>query len=285
MDSKKIRRYFSIAGVCVCVCAGEDVLFENAGILAPFEVEAGDADHVIFCQLVDSLPSPEGEIVFRDSGRTVWQKDDAYISYIGSEKSPYIRVIRHGREHSAQFLRNSRWARISEKEVLTALEVEALIAGAGGLLLHTAWIAHAGEAILFTAPSGTGKSTQAELWRRSRGAEVINGDRAMVRCTETGAEAVGIPFCGSSGISKNRTLPVRAVVYLTQASRNTVTRLQGVRAFRNIWEGCSVHTWNREDVTKAMDAVQWLIASVPVYHLACTPDESAVAALEAVLYK
>ena len=75
------------------------------------------------------------------------------------------------------------------------------------------------------------------------------------------------------------------MVYLTQAPQNTVTRLNGVKAFRNIWEGCSVHIWNREDVAKATDAVQRLIAAVPVYHLACTPDEAAVSALEAVLYK
>lgn len=285
MDSKNISRYFSIAGVRVCVCAEACELFEDAGILAPFEVEPGAVDHVITCRLVDSLPAPEGELVFRDSGRKVYRNGDAFVSYIGSETAHYIRVERQGTNHAADVLRGTYRDRISEKILLTALEVESVIAQQGAILLHTAWIAHKGEAILFTAPSGTGKSTQAELWCRYRGAEVINGDRAMVRCTETSAEAVGIPFCGSSGISKNRTLPIRAVVYLTQAPQNTVTRLQGVKAFRNIWEGCSVHIWNREDVAKATDAVQRLIAAVPVYHLACTPDEAAVSALEAVLYK
>lgn len=285
MDSKEVSRYFSIAGSVIRVSGREGELFEDPGILAPFQTGQQPPEHTLRCEIADSLPEPVGEPVFASPERRVYQMDGSQISYIGSESAPYVRVERRGTEHTARFLRSGIWDRIGPKSLLTALEVESIIARAGGILLHACCIEHKGEAILFTAPSGTGKSTQGELWRQYRGADVINGDRIMVKVSETGAEAVGIPFSGSSGICKNRTLPLRAVVYLSQAPHNTVTPLGGVTAFRKIWEGCSVHVWDREEVAKAMDAVRKLIGTVPVYHLACTPDEQAVAALEAALQK
>ena len=75
-------------------------------------------------------------------------------------------------------------------------------------------------------------------------------------------------------------LPVKAIVYLGQASQTSIRRLRGTEAFRRIWEGVSVNTWNVEDVASAMDITTRVIGAVPVYHLVCTPDESAVLTLE-----
>lgn len=133
--------------------------------------------------------------------------------------------------------------------------------------------------MLFTAPSGTGKSTQAQLWCDHRGAELINGDRIAVG----NGMIYGIPFCGSSTVAKNVTLPLAAVVYLSQAPTNTITRLRGVAAFRKLWEGCSVNVWDEEDMDRCSRAVMDTVAAVPVLHLACTPDERAVALLEQAL--
>ena len=283
MGSNLMRKYYCFGGETVCISGKPEELFLEDGILAPFRVAEGPASHRLCCEIVDRLSPAEGEVVFRDAERRVYREKGGYVSCIGREESPYLRVERQGELHQAQFLHTSIRERITPKAALLALEMEAFIARSGGILLHGAWIALDGEAIVFTAPSGTGKSTQAELWRKFRGAEIINGDRVMIRVRDGVAEAVGIPFAGSSGICQNCTLPIRAVVYLSQAPRNTVLPLRGVKAFRSIWEGCSVHVWNREDVSMIIDTVQKLITAVPVYHLACTPEEAAVAALEAAM--
>ena len=76
-----------------------------------------------------------------------------------------------------------------------------------------------------------------------------------------------------------------AIVYLGQAPVTSIRRLRGYAAFKRIWEGCSVHTWEPEQ----MKAVSALVAAtagyVPVYYMPCTPDESAVEALENMLTK
>ena len=262
-------------------------MFETAGILTPFEVEASKCDWDISYQIVDALTPPSGSPFFQDPGKCVYKDGDVYISYIGSVgrtlKGAYIRAERKGNQSSVEVRRSALVDRINSKVALTAMEAEHMVVCGGGFLLHSSFVEYQGSAILFTALSGTGKSTQAELWRKYRNAEIINGDRSVVRKGEYGFEAVGVPFSGSSGISKSRRLPLRAIVYLDQASESTIVRVSSLKAFRLIWEGCTLHTWNAEDVARCSQTVMDAVTQIPVYYLACTPDESAVIALEQVL--
>lgn len=279
--------FFSLAGHTVRVTGSRDSLFSEPGLLEEFLTESRAWVWEIHCCVTDTLAEPEGNLVFSDPGRRVYASEDTFISYIGGvEKSldgAYIRVERSENRQIAQFRRKDIRGRVPARAVLTALEVEHLVTKKNGILLHASCISHKGEAIAFTAPSGTGKSTQAELWRKYRSAEIINGDRIMIRTSDEGCEAIGIPFSGSSGICQNKTIPLKAIVYLSQGKTNEAVRLTGVKAFRKIWEGCSMHTWNREDVAHAADTVQALLRRVPVIQLTCTPDERAVEMLESVL--
>ena len=112
---------------------------------------------------------------------------------------------------------------------------------------------------------------------------MINGDRSVLRIIDSVPCASGLPYSGSSGICLNRTLPLRAIVYIEQATENSVTRLHGFAAFRKVWEGVCVNTWDAEMTEKAADTVGSILSSVPVFKLCCTPDLRAVEALEDVL--
>ena len=50
-------------------------------------------------------------------------------------------------------------------------------------------------------------------------------------------------------------------------------------------QGSLAISWNRTDMVGVMDSVKQVIGNVPVYYLECTPDESAVTALEQQLRK
>jgi hypothetical protein len=95
--------------------------------------------------------------------------------------------------------------------------------------------------------------------------------------------ACGVPFSGSSLFCKNVTLPLAAIVYLQQAPKTTVCRLRGAEAFRRLWEGCGINNWDRADVDQVSKTLVQVLTKVPVFSLACTPDESAILALEGVL--
>ncbi len=279
-----MEAYFDIGGQIVRLIAPAEDLELSGGVLEPFRVEKCPWDFQLDIRFADDLVMPAGERVFSSPERQVYFHNGAFVTYVGTgPEHAYLRMERRGNITQAQANRSRFVGPIHSKAVLTALEAEHLVTCGDGILLHASFIAWENRAILFTAPSGTGKSTQAELWRSLRGARVLNGDRSVVRKGPSGFEALGVPFSGSSGICHTARLPLAAIVYLSQAGNTTVTLLRGARAFRAIWEGCSLHTWCSADVERCSRTVSELAASVPVYHLACTPDVSAVEALETKL--
>lgn len=92
--------------------------------------------------------------------------------------------------------------------------------------------------------------------------------------------AHGVPFAGTSGICENVSLPLRAVVVLSQAPENSVRRLGPSEAVAALCPNLFVDQAIPEEWQMALHLLLDLVASVPVYALACTPDERAVAALE-----
>lgn len=282
-----MERFVDISGIIVRITGNEDAFHAAKGVLENFEVEQQAYDWEMICQVSDTLPKPEGECVFSNFERQVYRENGRYMSYINmTDNSPEqaeLCVVREKAKSFAYLRKTSPKRLFYSKDLVRALEAEHLITQNRGILLHSSQIRHGDSAIVFTAASGTGKSTQAELWRKHRGAEIINGDRSALCVTQAGVTAFGIPFCGSSSIRKKSKLPLKAIVCLAQAPETTICRISGRKAFRLLWEGCSIHTWNREDVETSVDTLAEMMKRVPVYHLACRPDESAVEALERLL--
>lgn len=129
------------------------------------------------------------------------------VGYSGEKmQNGFSNANRSGSSVRIEFAESYR-GKISAKNALEESGIFRMLAEHGGVVLHSSYIiTQRGEALLFSAPSGTGKSTQAELWRSYAGAKVINGDRALVKA-ENGVTANGILFSGTSGISENVTAP------------------------------------------------------------------------------
>lgn len=163
-----------------------------------------------------------------------------------------------------------------------SLNIPELMAQRGRFLLHSSYIICRDEAVLFCAAKGVGKSTQAALWERFRGATIVNGDRAFLQLSGNGLIAHGTPYCGSSEIALNRSAPVKAVVLLSQGSRNELRRCDGTSAVIRLLAQLSYESYQNE---KAVDFVLGVCAGVPVYTFRCVPDESAVKLLEEALWK
>lgn len=160
--------------------------------------------------------------------------------------------------------------------IFNRISMETLLLQHRGLLLHASLIEYAGKAIAFTGPSGVGKSTQADLWKAHYAAQVINGDRAALRMGTDGWTAYGSPYAGSSGIYKNESAPLAAIILLEQAKENSLQPLTVAEAFRMIYPEVTMHRWDRIFVERAADLCLQLLQQVPVYRLACLPEESAV---------
>ena len=159
--------------------------------------------------------------------------------------------------------------------ILNRISMETLLLQHQGLLLHASLIKYAGKAIAFTGPSGIGKSTQADIWRRHFAAKIINGDRAVLRKGTDGWIAYGSPYAGTSGIYQKDSAPLAAIVLLEQAKENSLQRLTETEAFRRIYPELTMHRWDKAFVEQATDLYLQLLQQIPVYRLACLPTESA----------
>lgn len=279
-----MHKYYNFAGMVVRITGQDDQMPQSFGNLTDFQTAPQSFDWDYSFRIVDELSAPAGKCVFMDPGKYVYQSGSRFISYVGSIgdtlNAAYIRIDREPGRSCVEVKRSALRDRISSKTVINSLEAEHLIVMNDGILLHSSYVGLADGAILFTAPSGTGKSTQAELWRKYRNAEILNGDRSVVRIKDGSVVADGVPFSGSSGICKSRTLPLKAIVFLAQAPNTTIRSITGLRAFRLLWEGCTFHTWSREDTVRCSETLTKVLSEVPVFYLACKPDESAVIALE-----
>ena len=166
---------------------------------------------------------------------------------------------------------------------VSMLALEKQMIEADAMILHSAYMCYDQTAVLFSAPSETGKSTQADLWEKYRGTWTVNGDRSLLIREDDGWKAYGWPVCGSSEICHNKTFPIRAIVMLKQAKENKVYPLKGIQALREVMEQITINTWDREYQMKAMDQIEQLLQEVPIYRLECDISEDAVRCLEEMI--
>lgn len=279
-----MKKYYAFAGLELEIDVPDPWMYENDRYLAPFRVDSAENPLVFRFEIVEELLPPAGECIANTGALRVYSDGIRYVGSVQQSWEPAYAQIMGGGHCRRVLLKHSQFmSRLGTNTVLNCIGAEHWIAQAGGFVFHSSYIEVNGKAVLFTAPSETGKSTQADLWQKHRDARILNGDRSAVRMVDSKAFACGIPFAGSSHICENIILPLAAIVYLKQAPQTTIRRLRGAEAFRKVWEGVSVNTWDRADMDAVSETVAQVLSAVPVFELACTPDESAIIALEGVL--
>ena len=147
-------------------------------------------------------------------------------------------------------------------------------------VLHSSYVAVGDRAILFAGFSGQGKSTQAELWRQYRGAEIINGDRALIFRRKGSWYAGGLSVCGSSQICVNRTVKSAALILLEKSKKNVVCPVAAAEGYSAVMTGIAFHRWSSSEMLLADRLVMDIISEVPMYRLYNRADEESVEVLE-----
>ena len=162
-----------------------------------------------------------------------------------------------------------------ELHFLHLIAIEELLLQKSAFLLHSSFVEINGYTVLFSGESGIGKSTQATLWKKHLGADILNGDRCVIRELENEFYGCGSPWAGTSGIYRKEMAPIKGIFILKQSKENKVRRLKA-EAFSKLYQQSIVNEWNSEFVTGITDLIVRLLGQVPVYELSCRPDEEAV---------
>lgn len=169
--------------------------------------------------------------------------------------------------------------------ICDVIGLETVLLKIRGFILHASFIQWRNKGILFTAPSGTGKTTQAELWEVYENAKILNGDRAGIRKADGIWQASGLPFAGSSRIYRNESADIAAIIVLRQAKENSIRRLKTMEAVRCLYPEITVHQWDEEQVNEVLSILQELVMDIPVYMLQCLPDRDAVKLVKETVMK
>lgn len=170
--------------------------------------------------------------------------------------------------------------KLMKSDMLSLLPLERMINVVSGIMLHSAVVDWKGKGILFTGPSGIGKSTQASLWETHEDAIILNGDRSGIRKKENRFYAYGLPYAGTSNIYVNQSVPIAAIVVLEQAKENAIIEFKPTEAFAKLYAESMVIPWDKEFLERHLGVVQELVSKVPIYLLRCRPDLEAVAVLK-----
>lgn len=243
-------------------------------------------EYAYLIKVSDCLPQPEGKVIARRPDLTVLQNGERESRLIGVKGNPdfYAFYQEVAADRAEVTLVRDRIAELHIDPVFTSLlALERRQIKKDAMILHCAYIEYQGEAILFSAPSETGKTTQANLWEKYRGSRTVNGDRSLLGKRDGRWTAQGWPVCGTSEVCHNESIPVRAVVMLSQAQENRAKRMTPGQAFPLLYSQITVNKWNTQDHIHTMDLMEDFLGSVPVIHLGCTISREAVDCLEEAL--
>ncbi len=145
------------------------------------------------------------------------------------------------------------------------------------MVLHGSCIAYNGKAIIFSAPSGTGKSTHTELWKRYYPETIhINDDTPVIRLDNPDEVlACGSPWSGKTRLNTNISVPLAAIVFLERGKENCISLLSKSEAIgRVLGEARKIPF--RDAMVNATELCGSLLERIPVYRLSCDISRDAV---------
>ena len=141
------------------------------------------------------------------------------------------------------------------------------------VLMHGSCVAVDGVGYLFTAKSGTGKSTHTRFWRELLGAkaQMINDDKPLIRIGEEGVLIFGTPWDGKHRLSTNCSVPLRAICLLTRGEHNEIQPISPIEAYPMLVQQI-YRPLDEAALHQTMGLIDRLLGHVRFWRLRCRPD-------------
>ena len=164
-------------------------------------------------------------------------------------------------------------------------EVEAIFTAAyfyteivkfGGVMLHASCVQYENYAYLFSADSGTGKSTHTHLWlEKFPEAEILNDDKPAIRYIDGKFYAFGTPWSGKFDESINAKTEIAGITFLSRGETNEIERADGNTVTIDFLNQ-TVRPTNKNYMLQFMETLDKVLSEVPVYRLKCNMSLEAV---------
>ena len=144
------------------------------------------------------------------------------------------------------------------------------------IVFHGSVIAVDGEAFLFTAKSGTGKSTHTRLWRELFGDRtvMVNDDKPLLKITENSVIAYGSPYNGKHHLGCNMSAPLKGICILKRGQENTISQISKVQAYPMLMQ----QVYRPKDgmqLAKVLKLIDRLSQNTSLFELHCNMEPEA----------
>ncbi len=141
------------------------------------------------------------------------------------------------------------------------------------MLIHSAAVSVDNEAYLFTAVSGTGKTTHISLWKKKFGdrLHIVNGDKPIIRNIDGTFYVCGTPYQGKEGYGENMMVPIKAMCILERGEKNEIVKIPPADAISTMLVQ-TLRTNDMHEMERMLTLTDKLLNSVPFYRLKCNMD-------------
>ena len=152
----------------------------------------------------------------------------------------------------------------------------------GTFLFHGSAVVLKDKTYLFTAPSGTGKTTHIRKWLKMLpGSYILNGDKPFIRLKNEQILVCGTPWRGKEGYGCNDMKPLGSVCIIEQDKENHICPLAAEEAFPILLN--QTHLPEGKLLTM-IELIKTMISGTDIYKLSCNmEDEAAQLSIEAMV--
>lgn len=285
---------YCISDLIIEIAAPDWALHDN---LTSFLCDTGEA--AVYCCLIfklrPTIPREEAKIIVKTSGTTILEVEGGIHNLSGDDKdipsytvasknwSFYTMIVdpEYNNPNDDQVVESVR------EGVFAALRTVMIgaLAQKQGLIIHSCTILWQGKGVMFSAPSGIGKSTHAYLWQQLYDTPILDGDATACRMVDGIPIVYGLPWCGTSGEFINNSGTLGAIVFLQQANENSIRKLDLSESILRLTARCFLLPWNNELMNEFLDTIQQIAENVDCYLLNCLPNSDAVELVKKCLEK
>lgn len=226
----------------------------------------------------ESIYNSNGHILMKDN-------NDVYYRYLlNKDKNIVLNKIIYDKNYSNINIylkedRDIKYMDLKDWEyVYTGFAFNSLVLKNGGITLHGSCISYKGNAIIFSANSGVGKSTQSKLWIEKYKQDIlyVNDDKPVIYNENNNYYVYGSPWSGKDGINTNVKVPLKAIIFIKRDCDNWIEEMSISEKMLNLTEQVYRPYYDRKLDVKAINFLSKLVIDIPIFCLHCNINYDAV---------
>ncbi len=144
------------------------------------------------------------------------------------------------------------------------------------IIFHGAVISYKNNGYIFTAPSGTGKTTHISLWKKYiEGVDIVNGDKPLLQIENGKVIAYATPYAGKEGYQNHSSAEIKGICLIVRGNENRIRKVRAGEILTQLMN--QLYLPEKPEATlKTLDLLDELVKTVPLYVLECDISEEAV---------